>query len=123
MFCSKKKIGRFGEERAVEFLKKKGYKIIERNYVMKIGEIDIIAQKKDVITFVEVKTIKANQNFFPQDKVNFFKKRKLRNLCKIYFAKNRFKSLKWQIDIIGIHFIPETKDIKIYHFENAIEDD
>ena len=48
-------LGEFGEERAVRFLRRKGYRIVERNYRCRQGEIDIIARKRDILAFVEVK--------------------------------------------------------------------
>ena len=55
MATNKQKVGEIGENVASEYLKKKGFKILERNYWKKWGELDIIAQKGDVIHFVEVK--------------------------------------------------------------------
>ena len=52
----KKEVGKTGEDLAFRFLKKKGYRILLRNYACKMGEIDIIAQDGDTLTFVEVKT-------------------------------------------------------------------
>ena len=54
---ARKSLGKFGENLAVSFLKKKGYKILERNFVISgFGEIDIICKKKDRVIFVEVRT-------------------------------------------------------------------
>lgn len=53
---SKRGRGNIGEDAAAEFLEKNGYKILERNYSVRGGEIDIIAQKNDILAFVEVKT-------------------------------------------------------------------
>ena len=52
----KKELGKKGEELALRFLKKRGYRIIEKNYVCKMGEMDIIAKEKDTLVFIEVKT-------------------------------------------------------------------
>jgi putative endonuclease len=53
---NKKELGREGEEKAVLYLKNNGYRIIERNFKNKLGEIDVIARQKDVICFVEVRS-------------------------------------------------------------------
>jgi len=52
----KKELGNKGEELAIRFLKKNGYRIIGRNYACKMGEMDIIAKEKDILVFIEVKT-------------------------------------------------------------------
>jgi len=128
-----KKIGNFGEKIACFYLEKKGYKVLERNYIKKLappgkGEIDIIAQKGDIISFVEVKTIqqdfsrpKKRQNFLPEDKVDFRKQRKLKNLAQIWLSENKkFLDSKWQIDVIAVRVDLNIKKAKINHFQNAV---
>ena len=63
-------LGKEGETRAVEFLWKKGYRILERNFRTKRGEIDIIARNRKEIIFVEVKTRKNLDYGFPSESVN-----------------------------------------------------
>ena len=119
-------MGKIGEEIAVDFLKKKGYQILDRNYKFKIpgdlqkGEIDIVAKKKDTICFVEVKTLKNPKiEIFPEEKINLSKKKKLIATAESWLIKNKIPlDSKWQIDVISI-VIKEGKT-KISHFENAI---
>ncbi len=137
-----KKLGNLGERIAVDYLKSKGYRILNKNckieteFSSSFGEIDIIAEfhkkipfwKKDkakekkVIHFVEVKTISQNENFEPEDRVDFKKQRKLIKLAQIWLNKNKvpFNS-KWQIDVIGIKINPATGKAKVRHFKNAIK--
>jgi putative endonuclease len=122
----RKKLGKIGEEVAAEFLRKKGYKILDRNYKFQIpgdlqrGEIDIVAKKEDMICFVEVKTLKDPKiEIFPEEKVNFSKKKKLIATAESWLLKNKIPlDSKWQIDVISVE-IKEGKT-KISHFENAI---
>jgi len=121
-----KKIGKIGEEIAVKFLKEKGYQILDRNYRFQIpgdlqrGEIDIVAKKGDTICFVEVKTLKNPKiEIFPEEKINFSKKKKLIATAESWLIKNKIPlDSKWQIDVISVE-IKEGKT-KISHFENAI---
>ena len=55
-------IGRLGEDIACRFLKEKGFKVVERNYWKKWGEIDIVAEKEGVLRFIEVKTVTRENN-------------------------------------------------------------
>ena len=81
--------GKLGEEKAIEFLKKNGYKILERNYKTKIGEIDIIAIKKKKIIFIEVKT-RSSYNFGrPEEAVNEKKLRKIESVAQIYLQSKK----------------------------------
>ena len=125
-----KKIGNLGEEVACKFLKKKGYKILERNFTKDFsavskGEIDIIAKKDKVVCFIEVKTSSSAKSgtggFFPEDRVNFQKQQKLKRLGQIWLAKNKisFES-PWQIDVIAVIIDFATKKAKIRHFPNAV---
>ena len=59
-------LGKYGEDLAIKFLKRKGYKILQRNFRSKFGEIDIIAQEQDTLVFVEVKT-RWSQSFGPPE--------------------------------------------------------
>jgi putative endonuclease len=124
----KKEVGRIGEEIAVEFLRKNGYRILDRNYKFQIpgdvqrGEIDIVAKKKDTICFVEVKTLKDPKvEIFPEDKINFSKRKKLIATAQSWLIKNKIPlNSKWQIDIISVLIKKEKTEIS--HFENAISD-
>ncbi len=124
-----RKLGLLGERIAENYLKKKGYQILEKNYSFRIptspqrGEIDIIAQKFDTISFIEVKTLKIDEGqnplILPEEKVNFSKQRKLRMTAESWLMKKKIPlNSKWQIDIIAIEI--KRGKAKISHFENAI---
>src|SRR5690348_10664811 len=80
----KKQIGNSGEEEAVNYLQKNGYKIIQKNYRCKIGEIDIIAKDSDYLVFIEVKSRKDNQYGAPGEAVNYFKQQKIIKVAQYY---------------------------------------
>ena len=79
----KKELGKKGEEIAIRFLKKKGYRILERNYVCKMGEMDIIAREKDTLAFIEVKTRTSTAFGPPQLAVNSRKQMQLSKVALI----------------------------------------
>jgi Predicted endonuclease distantly related to archaeal Holliday junction resolvase len=96
----------------------------------KIAEVDIIAKKRDVFAFVEVKTIKANNKFLAQDKVNETKKWKIAKAAEMWLIKNRIPlNSKWQIDVIAVELLPDDRSMlvqkllgpkfKLSHFENV----
>jgi len=137
MQISRKKLGQIGEKIAEDFLKRKGYKILDKNYFVKsvfgpkTGEIDIVAKKDDTISFVEVKSLVVTPTAFggrgdagdvsPEDKVNFQKQRKLIKTAQSWLMKNKMPSnIKWQIDVIAIKIDLDSKKAKIRHFKNAI---
>src|SRR3990167_8918732 len=95
-------IGRIGEEMASKYLRKKGFTILERNYRVGHTEIDIIAENKGKIHFVEVKTRKSLRKGRPYEAVD---KRKIRNLLKtaeIYLLQTKRKKNRLSLDVISI---------------------
>ena len=105
--------GRIGEIDAVEFLKKKGYKVLETNYTNKLGEIDIIAKDKNVIVFVEVKRRSTLMYGRPIEAVNFYKQQKIKKVAEFYLMKNNMIDVDVRFDVI------EILDKQIEHIENA----
>ncbi|NQU82348.1 MAG: YraN family protein [Parcubacteria group bacterium] len=121
-----KQTGQIGEDIAVRFLKKeRKYKIIARNWKNKWGEIDIVAKKKRVLMFVEVKTLRndalVTMNFQPEQKVDVKKRKQLIKMAQLYLLQNKLGlDTPHQIDIVSVILAGDEKQIK--HFENAIED-
>ena len=125
-FCkfSMASLGQIGEDIAAQYLQKKGYKIIERNYRKPWGEIDIITGRKKNIIFVEVKTLQQNQDannrFLPEENITFQKKKKLIRTTKMYLWERKYsKDQVWRIDVIEIEFIDGGK-CRLRHTKNAI---
>lgn len=121
---STKELGELGEKLACEYLVKKGYKILGKNYSIKFGEIDIIARKSRVIHFVEVKTIVDNGgSFYPESHVDYKKQRKLRSMAQIWLEKNKYpQDIPYQIDIMGVLVDYATRNAKLHYFPNAVSD-
>lgn len=94
-------IGKIGEEKAVEFLRKNRYKIIERNYRTKIGEIDIIARKNREIVFIEVKLRTSNKFGLPQESVNKKKIEKIEKISQIYLNSKKI-NLPYRFETLSI---------------------
>ena len=74
---NKRSIGTAYEEKAVEYLTAKGYRIIKRNFRCRIGEIDIIAKQNDIVVFVEVKYRRTDHMGQPLEAITFTKQKKI----------------------------------------------
>jgi len=109
-------LGTKGEELAVEFLIKKGYKILERNWRFKKAEVDIISQKNDVLAVVEVKTRSSNYFGNPQDFVNSKKIKLLVEAINEYVTSKNL-DVEVRFDIIGI--LKNKNTFEIEHLEDA----
>lgn len=119
---NRKAIGSEGEERAILFLKKRGFKILKKNYRCKMGEIDIIATKNDLITFVEVKTRHSEQFGHPEESVNRRKRKKIINTAKYYLMVNNLYYKKdVRFDILSI--IRKKSEFEIDFFQNAFREE
>jgi len=95
-------LGDFGEEEACKFLKKKGCKILTRNYRTPGGEIDIIARSGNVILFVEVKTRVSDRFAQPWEAVGFRKRKNIRAAAKQYIREIDARNLEFRIDVISV---------------------
>lgn len=111
-------IGSKGEDLAVKFLEGKGYKIISRNYKTPIGEIDIIAEDKGTLVFVEVKTRSCNSFGYPFEAVDAKKQHKLKNLVLLYMKKQR-KDCAVRFDVLSISISKGKNEIE--HIKDAFE--
>lgn len=93
-------LGSFGEEMAVNFLKRKGYSILEKNFKCRIGEIDVIAEKENRIHFIEVKT-RTNHIFgTPAESVGKKKMEKIRKVAAVYLLCNKKQNYQVQFDVV-----------------------
>ncbi len=117
---SKQSTGAIGEELASKFLKKQGYKIVEKNFRTSLGEIDIIALDKGTITFVEVKTRKSTIFGYPQEAVGLKKQKKISQVASIYLNQKNLNSEKARFDIIAILLSPDQTE-KIELIKDAFE--
>lgn len=117
-----KLLGRWGEEKAAEYLRRRGYKIIAMGYRTRMGEIDIIAQKRGYIVFTEVKLRKSDKYGTAGEFVNSDKQRKL-TLTALSWLQANETDLQPRFDVIEIYAPegPETHSLKINHIKNAFE--
>ncbi len=106
-----------GEDLACQLLLKKGFKIFERNYRLKFGEIDIIAFNKKTLVFVEVKTRSNKKYGEPFEAVNISKQKRLKKLADSFIAFHKPQAESFRFDVIGI-LVNEDRT-EIIHIENA----
>jgi putative endonuclease len=110
------KLGKKGELIAIEYLKSRGYKILEMNWRTRHKEIDIIALDKNEIVFIEVKTRKNNYFGDPEEAVNLKKQKFLINAAENYIISNKI-DLDARFDIISV--IGEGSKYNINHIKEA----
>lgn len=112
-------LGAFGEDRAARFLRRKGYRIIERNYRCRMGEIDLIARRGDILAFVEVKLRRDDSFAEAREFVTAAKQRRILAAASLYLSSCG-EDLQPRFDVIEI-YAPAGKrgPVTINHLENA----
>lgn len=96
-------LGKLGEEIAQKYLKKQGYKILDRNYKKPWGEIDIVAKEDQEIVFFEVKTLNLNPDLLPEESIREKKKKSLIKTARTYLLEKRLPpDQSWRIDAISL---------------------
>jgi putative endonuclease len=125
MTLQKKELGAKGEEIAARYLKKYGYRILERNYRIRHGEIDIIAEHGTDLVFVEVKTRSGTLFGSPFDSITVSKQRQLSKVALEYISKRGCHDRPARFDVVGVQFkkVHSTQfgDAKIELVQNAFD--
>lgn len=126
-----KEVGKLGEDVAERFLVKKGFEIIERNYLRKWGEIDIVAKNKGITRFIEVKTVSRENlmdvtretfgfGYRPAENVHPEKLRRMSNVIRTYCSEKGIRDGNWQFDVVTILLDRKNKLAKVEFLENII---
>lgn len=128
------KIGELGEEVACNYLINLGFSVLERNYTKKWGEIDIIAQKDNILYFIEVKSKSVSDlNFVfsqkeggsgfngrPEDNMHPWKLKRLSRTIQTYLISQRIGNTPWQFDLLVVYLDLENRKARVKRIENII---
>ena len=112
--------GILGEKLAGDFLKKRGYHILETNYRCSEGEIDIIAGHKDSLVFIEVRTKRSLQFGTPEESITPTKREKLRTVAAHYQQTHDNLPSTWRIDVVAVEMDKKGEPSRIELIENAV---
>ena len=131
----KQKIGKIGEDCACEYLKKKGFTIVNRNYLKKWGEIDIVARKAKKLYFVEVKSVsreistskgknvthETNDSYRAEDNMHPWKLQRLARTVQSYLLdKNVSDDVDWQFDMITVHIDMSKRLSRVFYTPDLV---
>ena len=115
--------GILGEKLARDFLKKRGYRILETNYRCPQGEIDIVARHKDFLVFIEVRAKTSLDFGSPEESITPAKKERMRAAAFHYRQMHDNLSLLWRIDVVAVELNQKGKPSRIELIENAVGDE
>lgn len=112
--------GILGEKLARDFLKKRGYRILETNYRCPEGEIDIIAKHKDYLVFVEVRAKTTHEFGIPEESITPAKMNKLKSVSAHFQQTHDNLPSQWRIDFVAVELDYKGKPSRIELIENAV---
>jgi len=119
MQTQKQVVGKEGEQIAESYLKKKGFRMVERNYRCRAGEVDLIALDRRVIVFVEVKTRHDGSYGGPLESVHPRKQKRMIKAALFFLSEHKLHHRDARFDVVGISFA--GRDPVVEHIENAFE--
>lgn len=117
---ARQRLGRLGERLAGDALEGRGYRIIERNFRCRAGEIDLVAAEGEDLVFVEVKTRRGSAYGLPEEAVNERKARKLQEIAGYYLDLHNLPGCSWRIDVVAVQFSPAGRLEEIRVYQHAI---
>lgn len=130
MYSQKRQFGNIGEEAVANHLKKKGFEVIEQNYLRKWGEIDLIVRKEGKVHFIEVKTVSREKSrgdsrgisrgtWRPEDNVHEYKLKKLYRVIETWLLDTGWEG-EWQIDVAAVTLDPSLKTGTVRFIEGIV---
>lgn len=115
---SNKQTGNYGETLACKFLIKQGYEILERNFRIRGGEIDIVAKDKDYLVFVEVKARYSHEYGLPVEAITPWKIKALLRSALFYIQKIKWENGPYRLDMISVDFADSKENPTIELIKN-----
>jgi len=113
MTRSTRQVGDDAEALAERFLTRRGYRILARNYRTRMGEIDLIAQHRDSLVFIEVKARRTGRYGSPKMAITPSKKRKLTAVAQWYLKQTQQSGVRARFDVVAVHGITADADIEL----------
>lgn len=117
----RKLLGDQGERAAIRYLRKQGFRILERQHRNSFGEIDIVAKQQSHVVFVEVKTRSSSDLGQPFEAVDQAKQQKITRAALAWLKKRRRLTMPSRFDVVSIVWPDQGGEPEIRHFRNAFE--
>jgi putative endonuclease len=120
MSDDRQKLGRWGEKLAAERLESHGYKVLDRNWRCRRGEIDLVVKEGDVLVFVEVKTRRGRDYGTPEEALTRYKAKRLLELGQRYILERNLEDVEWRVDLVAVELDQQGKLLRFEHIINAV---
>ena len=113
-----REIGAFFEDKCCEYLLQNGYEILQKNYTVRGGEIDIIAKKEDVISFVEVKSRKKAVFSLPREAVGIRKQKRIILAAQKYIMEKEISDMGFSFDVKEVLYTSKSERLSVEKMEH-----
>lgn len=117
----RRKIGLRGELIAARYLWRKGFRLLEQNFRCDLGEIDLIAEDRGTVVFVEVKTRRTRSSGAPEESVDHHKQQQIRRVANWYLRAWPRWPRRIRFDVVGIELDDDDRLVAIRHIPGAFE--
>jgi len=125
---AKQEVGKLGEDLACRYLSENNYQIIDRNYLKKWGEIDIVARKDNVLVFIEVKSVSRERvenvsgetSYRAEDNMHKWKLDRLKRVITTYLIENEKENVKWEFGLITVYLSVKDKVAKVNFLKDIV---
>lgn len=116
---TRKELGEIAEDHAARYLRSKGYRVLERNYLAHGGEVDIVAEQGDALVFVEVKSRSSAEHASPRESVTPGKQRRIVKAASTYLASVQGRERLTRFDVVEVLITPQGRVENIVVIDGA----
>ncbi len=102
MWPFRRDVGKYGERQALRFLKRRGWRIVARNYICPLGELDLIVDNGEVLAFVEVKTRTHDRDADPEENVDRAKRRQIERVATYWLRAHQLPERAYRFDVVTV---------------------
>jgi len=120
MYSEKRRFGNKGEDIACRFLEMNHFSILDRNFLKKQGEIDIVAEKEGKIVFIEVKTISRESGYRAEDNVHPEKLRRLGSVVEMYRGEKGVEDREWGFAVVVVELDDAAKIARVKLLDDLV---
>ncbi len=120
-YITPKEIGIHGERVAEKHLVDLGYRILDRNWRWRKGELDLVAEHREEVVFVEVKARRSQTYGLPEESITHAKREKLIQTAYAYLSRANRRDVHWRIDVVAIDMDRDGEVVRLEHIVSAVE--
>jgi putative endonuclease len=112
-------VGAGAERAAVDYLRRAGMRVLERNYRCKLGEIDVVAQQGPTLVFIEVRSVGARASHRPAETIDHAKRRRIIRAAQWFVKQHRMLNVPCRFDVVEVYLDENQEPARVVHTPHA----